>query len=123
MTRSAAVALAFALALGGAACKKRQKAPAKDEPVEKMSVDEVKRSEDACNAYVERVCTCAKTVPAATDACTKAQAQPEAVKLALEVAASPDSKPIVVKQSLDGVRKIVKECIEQTAKLSSLGCP
>ena len=123
MTRSAVAALAIVLALSGTACKKRQKAAVKDDVVEKMSTDEVKRSEDACNAYVERVCTCAKTVPAATDACAKAQAQPEAVKLALEVAASPDSKPIVVKQSLDGVRKIVKECIEQTAKLPSLGCP
>ena len=123
MTRSAAFALAFALALSSTGCKKRQKAAVKDEPVEKMTTDEVKRSEDACNAYVERVCTCAKTVPAAADACTKAQAQPEAIKLALEVAASPDSKPVVVKQSLDGVRKIVKECIEQTAKLPSLGCP
>jgi hypothetical protein len=122
VTRSVVAALALGLALTSGACKKQRKAP-KAEPVETMSADEVKRSEDACKAYVERVCSCAATVPAAVDACTKAKAQPEAIKLALEVAASPDSKPVVVRQSLDGVRKIVKACIEQTAQLPALGCP
>ena len=115
-----AIALGLALASG---CKKQEKRAAQEAPAKMMSADEVKRSEDACKAYVDRVCACAKTVPAAETACRDGQAQPEAMRIALEVASSPDSKPVVVQQSLEGVRKIVKECIEQTAKLPALGCP
>lgn len=118
-----ALALAVGLALAGGACKKQEKAAPQEAPAKMMSADEIKRSEDACKAYVERVCACAKTVPAAVTACRGAEAQPEAMRIALEVASSPDSKPVIVQQSLDGVRKIVKACIEQTAKLPALGCP
>jgi hypothetical protein len=44
------------------------------------------------------------------------------VRLGLEIAASPDSKPADVPQFYDSVRKTAKECIEQTAKLPALGC-
>jgi hypothetical protein len=106
-----------------AACKKpeakHQPAPA----VAPMPAEEVKRSEDACKSYVERVCACAATVPAAAKQCELAKALPDAVRIGLEVAASPDSKPDIVQQSYTSVRKTAKECIEQTAKLPALGCP
>jgi hypothetical protein len=118
MTRAA---LLVAVVLATGACKKQEKKAA-PEPVEKMSAEEVKRSEDACKAYVDRVCTCATTVPAAQKQCELAKAQPEALRISLEVATYPDSKPDIVRQALAGVRKVVKECIEQTAKLPALGC-
>jgi hypothetical protein len=112
------LALAVALLLGaGCAKKKHHEAPL--EAVTPMAVDEVKRSEDACKAYVERACAC----PAAAQQCGLAKALPDAIRIAFEVAASPDSKPDVVRQSYASVRKTVKECIEQTAKLPALGCP
>lgn len=111
--------LAAALLVGAGACKKQQNAPAEELTVTPMSVDEIKRSEDACRVYLERACAC----PAAAEQCKLARAQPDAVRIALEVAASPDSKPDIVRQSYASVRKTVKECIEQTAKLPSLGCP
>lgn len=119
MTRGA---LLVAIVLAAGACKKQKKAPAA-EPVEKMSADEVKRSQDACQTYVDRVCACAATVAAAVKECQLAKAQPDALRLSLEVATYPDSKPDIVRQSLAGVRKIVKECIEATAKLPTIGCP
>jgi hypothetical protein len=111
--------LVSAVLLVGASCAKKKHDAAPEETVTPMSVDEVKRSEDACKAYVERACTC----PAAAQQCKLAKAQPDAVRIALEVAANPESKPDVVRQSYASVRKTVKECIEQMAKLPSLGCP
>jgi hypothetical protein len=120
MTR---IALLVAVALAGGACKKQEKRPAQEPPVPQLSPEEIRRSEDACKTYVDRVCTCATTVPAAVSACDSAKALPEAVRIALDVASYPDSKPDIVRQSQAGVRKTVKECIEQTAKLAALGCP
>jgi hypothetical protein len=113
------LALAALLLLGAGCAKKKHEAPPPAETVTPMSVDEVKRSEDACKVYLERACAC----PAAAEQCGLAKALPDAVRIGLEVAASPDSKPDIVRQSYASVRKTVKECIEQTAKLPSLGCP
>jgi hypothetical protein len=107
-----------------AACKKQE---AKQQPappaVPQMPAEEIKRSQDACMTYVERVCACATTVPGAAKQCELSRALPEAVRIGLEVAASPDSKPDIVLQSHSSVRKTAKECIEQLAKLPSIGCP
>ncbi len=111
-----------ALLLAAGACKKKEAGQAPP-PVETMPAAEVQRAQDACAQYVERVCACAATVPAATKQCELARALPEAVRIGLEVAASPDSKPDIVQQSYASVRKTAKECIEQTAKLPALGCP
>jgi hypothetical protein len=113
--------VALAAFVLGAGCKKKEEA--KPQAVPTMPAEEVKRSEDACKTYVDRVCTCATTVPAAVKQCELARALPDAVRLALETAASPDSKPDIVQQSFASVRKTAKECFEQTAKLPALGCP
>lgn len=120
MTR---IALLVAVALAGTACKKQQKAPVKEPPAPQLSAEEIQRSTDACKTLVERACSCATTVPAAVNVCESSKALPDAVKIALDVAAYPDSSPDVVRQAQAGVRKTVKECIEQTAKLATLGCP
>jgi len=110
--------LVLALALG---CKKKSEEP-KATPIEQLSPAETQRSKDACKAYVEQVCACAEKVAAVKAQCDRAPALPEAIRINLEVAASPDSKPDVVKRVLEGVRETAKECIEQTAKLPTLGC-
>jgi hypothetical protein len=105
-----------------AACKK-QEPEAKPQPgPPPMPASEIQRSQDACKQYVERVCACAATVPAVAKQCELARALPDAVRLGLEIAASPDSNPDLVQQSYASVRKTAKECIEQTAKLPALGC-
>jgi hypothetical protein len=105
------------------ACKQREEPPAPARTVPAMSAAEVQRSEDACKAYVERVCACGDKVPDGKRTCELARALPEAVRLGLEIAASPESKPNDVLGAQGSVRKAVKQCIEQTAKLPALGCP
>jgi hypothetical protein len=87
-----------------------------------MDRAEVKRSQDACKAYVDKACECAKTVPAAKSACDAAHALPDAIRVALEVAASPDSTAHDAKQTQRFVRDTVAECIQNTAKLPAMGC-
>lgn len=116
------LAVALALLAASAGCSKKHDAPAPEPRPAAMSVDEVKRSEDACHAYVERACACAATVPAAQAECANARPLPDAIRIALEVSSSPDSKPDIVLQTQASVRKTVKQCIEATAKLPTLGC-
>jgi hypothetical protein len=113
--------LLVGLALATGACKK-QEAPA-PAPAPTMPAVEQQRSTDACKAYVDKVCSCADTVPAAVEQCKLAKALPDAMRISFEVGLSPDSKPDVARAALDGVRKTARECIEQTAKLPALGCP
>ena len=110
------------LALAGACAKKAEPPPPQGAAVPAMSAAEVQRSRDACATYVTKVCACADKVPAVKHQCDLAKSLPEAVRLGLEVAASPDSKPADVSGAQGSVRKAVEECIEQTAKLPTLGC-
>jgi hypothetical protein len=102
-----------------AACSKQ----AADEPAAKpMPAEEVQRGKDACKALVDKACTCADKVPAAKEACDLARPMPQALELQLEFASSEGTKKNDALAAQAGVRKVVKECIEQTAKLASVGC-
>jgi hypothetical protein len=109
--------------LAAGACKKKQEAKPEPASVPVMPAAEVQRNQDACKVYVEKVCACAEQVPDVAKQCELARALPDAIRIGLEVAASPDSKPDIVQQSYASVRKTAKECIEQTARLPQLGCP
>lgn len=113
------VALALVLALGGA-CKKQEAAPVDTDTAPPIPAAELKRGQDACTAYVTQVCAC--STEAAKSACVLAKALPDAIEVGMQVATSPDSKRREVLQANDSVRKTFKECIEQAAKLPSLGC-
>lgn len=90
-------------------------------PLPAMPPAEAKRAEDACKAYVDRVCAC--TSEPAQRQCPLAKPMPDALKLALEVVMNPASRPEDAARAQVNVRETVKECIEQTAKLPALGCP
>jgi hypothetical protein len=111
-----------------AGCKNASDAPAAGSnsppprPVA-MPASEVKRSQDACKAYADKVCACAETVPAMKQPCALARPLPDAMQVALDVAANPESSRLDVVQAHDSVRKIAKECIEQIARLPGAGCP
>lgn len=123
-SRRLALAIVLALGLVPSCKKKADDAPAATgsaaDRAPQIAPTELKRGEDACKAYVDKVCAC--TAPDAANACKLARALPDAMRVALEVAASPDSTRADVLQANDSVRKTIKECIEQTAKLPSLGC-
>ena len=104
------------------ACAKKQEAP-KPQELPQMSPAEIQRSQDACKAYVDKVCACAATVPAVADECNLAKALPDAVRIGVEVSMSPDSKHDDVIGAQSSVRKTVKTCIEKMAQLPSRGCP
>jgi len=104
-----------------AACSKEE-APAAP-PVEekpRIPATELKRGQDACADYVSKVCAC--TAPDAARQCGLAKALPDAITTGLEVAMNPESTRRDVLQSNDMIRKTMKECIEQMAKLPALGC-
>jgi hypothetical protein len=115
----AALALAVVLWSG---CKQDKEA-APGPPVAAIGPAELARGRDACRAYVEQVCACAKTVPAAAEPCALARALPESIEVAMQVATHPDTERRDVVQAATAVRKAIARCIEQTARLPSLGCP
>lgn len=104
-----------------AACSKKE--PAAAPPVEELPripEIELKRGQDACGAYVAKICAC--LAPDAAKQCGLAKALPDAITTGLEVAMNPGSSRRDVVQANDVIRKTMKECIEQTAKLPALGC-
>lgn len=110
------------LVLAGTACKKQSEPPPPPE-VPAMPASEVQRGQDACKAYVDKACACARTVATMQQPCSLARALPDALQVALDVAANPESTRRDVLQAHDGARKIIKECIEAIAKLPAAGCP
>lgn len=109
-----------AVALAG--CKKAEEPAPAARDVPTMPAAEAKRGQDACRVYVEKVCACADKTPALKEPCALARALPDALEVGLSVATNPESTRRDVLQANDGARKIVKECIEQTAKLAGQGC-
>jgi hypothetical protein len=104
------------------ACAKKQEAP-KQQEVPPMSATEIQRSEDACKTYVDKLCACAGSNAALKDQCGLARALPDAIRIGVEVSQSPDSKPKDIHGAQESVRMTAKNCVEQLAKLPSLGCP
>ena len=105
-----------------AGCSKQEPTagpPPEDKPPQ-IPQTELKRGQDACGAYVTKICAC--TAPEAARQCGLAKALPDAIATGLEVAQNPESTRRDVVQSNDVVRKTMKECIEQLAKLPALGC-
>ena len=104
-----------------AACSKKE-APSGPPPEDKPQIPqtELKRGQDACGDYVAKICAC--TMPDAAKQCALAKALPDAIATGLEVSTHPESSRRDVLQANDMIRKTMKECIEQTAKLPALGC-
>ena len=120
--KSLALVLAL-LAVTG--CKAKESKPKKEKPVPGMTEIELERGEDACKTYVDKICACAGQKPDQAELakqCQLAKSLPEAMQIALSVAMNPESKPDVVEQSYDSVKTTVSQCIQETAKLPSLGC-
>jgi hypothetical protein len=106
------------LALALVACSKHEDAASKKPAVPPLPAAEIQRGQDACAAYVTKVCAC--TSPAAQKQCTLAKALPEAMKLALATAANPETDRADALRAQTNVLETTKQCIEQVAKLQ---CP
>lgn len=104
-----------------AACKQQADTPP-PAPPPAMPATEVKRAQDACKAYVDQVCRCARTMPALEQQCQLARALPDAVQLGAEVSANADTSQGDGRQVQATVRTIARQCIEQLARLPAAGC-
>ena len=125
MRTLALAALAVALAGGLAAgCKKKEKVERTTRPPP-IAETEVSRGRAACDDLVARLCACAAAQPTnadLADRCHMKAAKPEALALALEIAADPERSDDTVARAQMTIRTIVGKCIEEIAALPSLGC-
>jgi hypothetical protein len=108
------------MALALVACSKASPPPPPKQ-LPPLPAVEVQRGQDACTAYATKVCAC--TSPGAQKACPLAKALPDALKLALDTSLNPETDRDNALRAQVNVRETAKECIEQAAKLPSLGCP
>jgi hypothetical protein len=117
------VAAAFLLA----ACKSDAPPPAgtfNNRPA-KLGDAERKRGDDACHAYVDRLCKCAAAKPTSKDLgdrCQLKHAKLEALAMALSVDDDPSATAQDVYDAQDGARKIIAKCIEENVALDQ-ECP
>lgn len=114
---------AAVLAIVLAACSKGEE-PARSRPA-KISEAERKRGDDACTAYVDRLCACAKAkgTKDLDDRCHMKQAKKEALELALEVDDDPSASPQDVLQAQEAARQVISKCVEEDLALDAEGCP
>ncbi len=128
MRRAAACALLLAATLA-AGCDTKQKGDGggkvTGERKDLMTPAEKKRGEEACNAYVARLCACAAARPddaALAERCELKQAKPEALGLLLGVIEDPKSSEDSMLRAHVEARKLIARCIEETVQLPTLGC-
>jgi hypothetical protein len=119
-----AVVIACALALG---CSKKQDKPAPppDQRPPPITVEEATRNADACKVYVEKICACATAHPDKPDVvelCKYDTPLSDALSLSMATAENPASTRNDVILAQGQARKIATQCLDQTAKLMSLGC-
>jgi hypothetical protein len=112
--------LLLAAALLLAACKSDEPASSRPPPI---SPAERKRGDDACQAYLKRLCACAEQKPELKDRCELKHAKPEALKLALAVDDDPGAGPADVALAQESARQVIAKCIEENAQLDTEGCP
>ncbi len=114
------LALPIALVSG---CSKKEE-PASRGPAP-MGEAERKRGEDACLAYVARLCACAedKGTQELKDRCELHKGRPDTVATALSAEGSPEVSPMDIAQAQDAARKVIAACVQDMTKLDGEGCP
>jgi len=106
-----------------AGCSKKEE-PARKGPAP-MSEAERKRGEDACLAYVARLCSCAeaKGTQELKDRCELHKGRPDTVATALSAEGSPEVATMDILQAQDAARKVIAACVQDMTKLDGEGCP
>jgi hypothetical protein len=125
VSRVATALVACALAFG-CSKKKDKPAPPPDQRPPPITVEEKTRNADACTAYVDQICACAKAHPdkaEVVELCRSDTPLPAALSLSMATAENPASTRNDLLLTQAQARKIATSCLDQTAKLPSLGCP
>ena len=112
------------LVAGAVACK--QEAPDRGARPAPISASERKRGGDACSAYLEKVCACARSRPAETDLAERCKLDVslgEALELVLTVDDNPEATATDVWRAQDQARKIAANCLQSINEVAARGCP
>lgn len=116
--------VSLVLVLGLAACSKSgEEGEAGAKKIEPIPEAEVTRAKKACDAYVERVCACAKNNPDMASKCELAKASPGALQMNLDLLASEGLELAEQKAVKVEARKIANVCFQSDAKLDLATCP
>ncbi len=116
--------IVLAACLFFAACSKKDEQPANLRPVAIPAVER-QRGTDACKAYVDKLCACAKAHPERADVkdrCDRDQALPSAMSLALGIDDDPDVAPEDVFRAQGEARKVIATCVEGINWLATHQC-
>ena len=107
------------------ACGKKDDAPSGQRPLP-IPTAERQRGADACKAYIDRACACAKAHPERDDVkkkCDLDAALPSAMELALGIDDEPNVTAEDVFRAQTEVRKVIATCVEGGNWLLTHGCP
>jgi hypothetical protein len=117
------LSLLFGLLLVFGACSKdEQSGSKKQSTVKPIPEDEAKRGEQACQAYTERACECAKTKPELAEECELSKAMPGALKLNLDGGRATGLSDVELEALKVSAQKIIAGCFESMSKLD-VTCP
>jgi hypothetical protein len=121
-TRSLAVAVVMLLAVGLAACQKRDQSAADSD---QMSEQEIAQGRDFCARYVARVCACASASAELASACEDARSQPKAYEMVLKVIGGSEGAISRKERRLleTDARKVVAACVAADGALDPKTCP
>lgn len=113
---------AFAALLLAPACSK-ESASGSAPAVEALPKQEIERGRTACQAYVDRVCACARNHADMADECALSKARPEAFEINIELARASGLSKIELQAVKVEARKIVAACFEDEGRLDAEKCP
>lgn len=126
------ILLGCALALGLAGCQQKDEPPATPPPEQKpaphrpppgIPAHEAARGQQACKAWMNRICACAADHPDLSATCSEAKSLPDALTMAVRAStASGLNGPDRARLELEA-RKIIARCIEEQGKLDPARCP
>ncbi len=125
------ILLGCALVLALAGCQKKDDQPAAgspDQPAQKkprlgLPAHEVARGQQACQAWMDRVCGCVATHAELAAACDEARSLPDALKMAAQASSATGiDAPDRARLELEA-RKIIARCIEEQGKMDPARCP
>lgn len=116
------LALVLVAVLGG--CRKDPKDGPAPMPAP-IGATEADRGKEACRAYVERVCTCARAKAGDTELAEQCELAPGKVSsLDMVLQVNREAKDLAERLRTETTaRRIVASCIEAESRLDSRGCP
>ena len=126
------ILLGCAVVVALAGCQQKDEPPAGPPPKQKpaprkplpgIPPHEAARGQQACKAWMDRICACAADHPDLAATCDEAKSLPDALTMAVQAAtASGLDGPDRARLELEA-RTIIARCIQEQGKLDPTRCP